>query len=478
MNDLKLFKFKNNVFYICHPENGSLILSIVFNEDGTYRVREMVMSSDIFSRFYGNDWYTNRIDYSKCFINNECVLFYGIPGVILKSYDLKTWEEIDITQFDMGDDLAWIEQFGNKLFYAETGRDLLWASDDNGDTWYRILDHFPNDVFNFQKINDYSFIIGDDADFCCLYKIDNSGNIINVNDIGSTFGNGGLLSVHSKNNFVILFLDDNTYLISYDYGNTFSNPIAQNLSPAVAARYSTFIDDKLFIPEYYLSASNSRLRIANLPSVGIETTIVEDSLDMEIKYISSKLYKYDINEYPEIFDDYLIKVRIGDTDYSKLIIDKIDKDLVYLKSFQLAIYRDPVNSSILHILSFPDDTTPENFTDGKHFFQSFAVNIAPYDSGVYPTVFSYPGLATKEDETTTLIDHTWLDIVSTKDIAVALSEQNLYVSFDGESLDLINYFESFNLYVKSMFGPDHDLNGGYLYIDWRLTNLNDFDEFS
>lgn len=53
-----------------------------------------------------------------------------------------------------------------------------------------------------------------------------------------------------------------------------------------------------------------------------------------------------------------------------------------------------------------------------------------------------------------------------------------YVSFDGESLDLINYFESFNLYVKSMFGPDHDLNGGYLYIDWHLTNLNDFDEFS
>jgi hypothetical protein len=29
-----------------------------------------------------------------------------------------------------------------------------------------------------------------------------------------------------------------------------------------------------------------------------------------------------------------------------------------------------------------------------------------------------------------------------------------------------------------MFGPDHDTNGGYLYIDWYLTNLNDFDEFS
>lgn len=53
----------------------------------------------------------------------------------------------------------------------------------------------------------------------------------------------------------------------------------------------------------------------------------------------------------------------------------------------------------------------------------------------------------------------------------------VYVLFNGESYHLINYFESFKLYVKSMFGDDHDIHGGYLYIDWHLTNLNDYDEF-
>lgn len=53
-----------------------------------------------------------------------------------------------------------------------------------------------------------------------------------------------------------------------------------------------------------------------------------------------------------------------------------------------------------------------------------------------------------------------------------------YVEFNGESYELINYFESFNVYVKSMFGPDHDLHGGYLYLDWHLTNLNEYDEFN
>ena len=41
-----------------------------------------------------------------------------------------------------------------------------------------------------------------------------------------------------------------------------------------------------------------------------------------------------------------------------------------------------------------------------------------------------------------------------------------YVLFNGESRELIEYFESFNLYVKSMFGNDHDICGGYLYISW------------
>ena len=53
----------------------------------------------------------------------------------------------------------------------------------------------------------------------------------------------------------------------------------------------------------------------------------------------------------------------------------------------------------------------------------------------------------------------------------------VYVSFDGESCGLINYFESFKMYVNSMFGPDHDLDGGYLYIDWSLTDLSNYDEF-
>ncbi len=53
----------------------------------------------------------------------------------------------------------------------------------------------------------------------------------------------------------------------------------------------------------------------------------------------------------------------------------------------------------------------------------------------------------------------------------------VYVLFDGESCELINYFESFNLYVKSMFGKDRDLNGGYLYINWQLTDLNNYNEF-
>lgn len=53
-----------------------------------------------------------------------------------------------------------------------------------------------------------------------------------------------------------------------------------------------------------------------------------------------------------------------------------------------------------------------------------------------------------------------------------------YVLFNGESCDLIKYFESFNLYVNSMFGNDHDLTGGYLYIDWHLTNLDKFSEFN
>lgn len=53
-----------------------------------------------------------------------------------------------------------------------------------------------------------------------------------------------------------------------------------------------------------------------------------------------------------------------------------------------------------------------------------------------------------------------------------------YVLFNGESLDLIDYFESFNMYVKSMFGKDHDTCGGYLYIDWSLTDLNKYEEFN
>ena len=53
----------------------------------------------------------------------------------------------------------------------------------------------------------------------------------------------------------------------------------------------------------------------------------------------------------------------------------------------------------------------------------------------------------------------------------------VYVLFNGESCDLIDYFESFNLYVQSMFGEDHDLDGGYLYINWALTDLSECVEF-
>ena len=52
-----------------------------------------------------------------------------------------------------------------------------------------------------------------------------------------------------------------------------------------------------------------------------------------------------------------------------------------------------------------------------------------------------------------------------------------YVSFDGESCDLIDYFESFDMFVVSMFGEDHDIDGGYLYLNWQLSNLSEYDEF-
>ena len=50
----------------------------------------------------------------------------------------------------------------------------------------------------------------------------------------------------------------------------------------------------------------------------------------------------------------------------------------------------------------------------------------------------------------------------------------VYVLFNGESCELINYFESFKMYVNCMFGENHDLEGGYLYIDWHLTDLSEF----
>ena len=54
----------------------------------------------------------------------------------------------------------------------------------------------------------------------------------------------------------------------------------------------------------------------------------------------------------------------------------------------------------------------------------------------------------------------------------------VYITFDGESCDLIEYFESFDLYVKSIFGEHHGIFGGYLYIDWHLVDLSEFDEFN
>ena len=50
----------------------------------------------------------------------------------------------------------------------------------------------------------------------------------------------------------------------------------------------------------------------------------------------------------------------------------------------------------------------------------------------------------------------------------------VYVQFNGESRELIEYFDSFNIYVNSMFGPNHDLDGGYLYINWQLSDSEEW----
>lgn len=171
----------------------------------------------------------------------------------------------------------------------------------------------------------------------------------------------------------------------------------------------------------------------------VETTIVESNSDVDIRYVSSDIYKYDIQQHPEIMDN-LLSIRIGETNYSEMIIEKINSELKYLNSFSIRLYRDPINTALLHILVFPDSTTETNFTDGKHFFQSFVVNIAPHDSGIAPSVFSYSNIYNFK-ETTTLIDHTWLNIVANKDIVVALSETNLYYSFDGDNFHKVNKCE-------------------------------------
>ena len=54
----------------------------------------------------------------------------------------------------------------------------------------------------------------------------------------------------------------------------------------------------------------------------------------------------------------------------------------------------------------------------------------------------------------------------------------VYIDFSNDNTHaMTKYFESFGCYVNWTFGENHDTCGGHIYLDWHLTNLNEYKEF-
>ena len=303
---------------------------------------------------------------------------YSNEGLYYSTDNGKTWTRSNITDGDI-----------KSLIVANDGTVIagsytkgLYYSTNNGKTWTRS--NITNLTFNHLVVAKDGTVIAGSSNKGLYYSTDN----------GKTWTQ----SSQTKGDFISLIVaNDGTVIASYKYGGLYYS--------------KDTIDEKI--------------------------ATVEDNEDLTITYNYGSIHKYDLVENPDFKYD-ILKIRIGSTDYSRHIIDEIFKDLVYVDNFKIRLYSDELNSELIHILIFPDNTNETNFTDTQHFFQSFVVNVSDYIEN-HPIVYIYDSLFRSPSENDPVItEENWKTLLSNGDTAVALSDNDLWFSDDGKSFDKIN----------------------------------------